>query len=129
MDYQELYNNAHQAGLDAVQKLIDEKQIVAMVVGQETSPFSGKLDYSKPTEYVEDGVCGFAWISVKPGNSRFANWLKKNKIADKDRYYGGVSIWVSEFNQSMQKKAAYAGAFAKVLRDSGIRATSASRMD
>lgn len=81
------------------------------------------------TEIVFDGVCGFAWIIVKPGNSRFANFLKAESLGRRDSYYGGVNVWVGYFNQSMEKKEAYADAFAKVLTDHGIKAYSMSRMD
>jgi hypothetical protein len=120
-----LYDSAHEAGMNAVSNL----QVVPMIVGEETNLFSGKIDYNKPTHFVEDGVCGFAWVNVKPGNSKFANWLKKNELARSDSYYGGVTVWVSAFNQSMQKKEAYARGFAEVLRNAGINAYSQSRMD
>ena len=70
-----------------------------------------------------------AWINVKPGNSRFANFLKAQKIARPDKYEGGVIIWVSAGGQSYQLKKAYAAAYAGVLREHGINANSNSRMD
>jgi hypothetical protein len=77
---------------------------------------------------IADGVCGFAWITVKPGNCGFAKYLVK-KGAARRAYGGGVSVWVSAFNQSMAKKEAYARAFAEVLANAGIRAYAESRMD
>lgn len=124
-DFASLFAKADTAGRAAVEKT----KVVPMIVGQETSLFSGKIDYTKETYYVADGVCGFAWVSVKPGNSKFANWLKKNNLARTDSYYGGVSMSVSDYNQSLQKKEAYAHAFAEVLREAGINAYSTSRMD
>lgn len=78
--------------------------------------------------FVADGVCGFAWVVVKPGNSPFARFAKQNLRAHK-HYYGGVEIWVSGYGQSMQRKEAYASAYADVLRNAGIQAYSQSRMD
>ncbi len=78
--------------------------------------------------YVADGVCGFAWIKIRPANSSFALWAKKAGIA-KPAYGGGLQIWVSGYGQSMQKKEAYAAAYAKVLSEAGIKAHSESRMD
>lgn len=48
-----------------------------------------------------------------------------------DGYYGGVSIWVGGFGQSVQRKEAYANAFAEVLNErvEGVRAYAGSRMD
>jgi hypothetical protein len=75
-------------------------------------------------------VCGFAWVNIKPGNSAFANWLKMKKIARRDEYYGGVTVWVSDYNQSMERKMAYAGAFARTLEAAGLKRVYAmSRMD
>lgn len=90
------------------------------------------LDDSSPVEkqwFVPSGVCGFAWVIIKPGTSSFAKWLVKNEHARPDNYYGGVCHYVSEFGQSMEKKEAYAHAFAQVLSGAGIRAYSNSRMD
>jgi hypothetical protein len=78
---------------------------------------------------ISDGVCGFAWITIRPGNSRFANWLKRNDHARK-AYGGGVSVWVGGYGQSMERKSAYAQAFALYLRNNGIpNAYAGSRMD
>jgi hypothetical protein len=44
-------------------------------------------------------------------------------------YPTGYDIWVGGFGQSMARKEAYAGAFAKVLKDNGIDAYMQSRMD
>lgn len=122
-DFRALVDKARLAGLAAV----DAMNPTPMVVTERTNP----LDDASPVKkawYVADGVCGFAWITVRPGNSPFANWLKKNGLARK-AYGGGVDIWVSEFNQSMQRKEAYAGAFARVLSEAGITAYMGSRMD
>ena len=80
-------------------------------------------------EPVMDGVCGFAWVNVKPGNSQFAKWMVKEGKARKDSYEGGVQVWVSQFNQSMEKKYAYAAAFANVLNEAGVNAYAGQRMD
>lgn len=129
--YTTICDKARTAGLEAVSKL----KVQPMIVGQETSLFSGKIDYSKPVEFVEDGVCGFAWVDVYPenkGNTRLGK--AERKVLEslgfrKDVYGKKYYLWVSDFNQSMQKKEAYAAAFAKVLRENGIKAYSGSRLD
>jgi hypothetical protein len=78
---------------------------------------------------VEEGVCGFAWVQVFPGGSRFANFLKRKGVATSDSYEGGVKIWVGVFGQSYERKRAYASAMAEVFRQAGIRAYSGSRLD
>lgn len=108
---------------------------VADIAGQEAAknckPAAMILtdDKGNDIDYVAEGVCGFAWVNIKPGNSPLANFMKKNNLARSDSYYGGVTIWVSAYNQSMQRKEAYASAYAKVLRDAGFKAYAYSRMD
>jgi len=113
VEFSKLWNDAYQAGLDAVAKA----NVRPMVVQSATQSW-----------YVADGVCGFAWVTVRPGNSAFANWGKKKGLFSK-AYGGGVQYWVGEFDQSMQKKEAFAGAVAAKLREAGIDAYSGSRMD
>lgn len=121
-----LYAEAVAAGTQAAQAMTPRP----MIVGEAKSLMSNEIDYSKPIEYVADGVCGFAWVNVKPGTSAFAKWLVKNGHARRDDYYGGVTIWIREYNQSMQRKEAHAQAMAEVLRKGGIeRAYAHSRMD
>jgi hypothetical protein len=79
--------------------------------------------------FVADGVCGFAWVKVRPANSSFARWLVANDKARKDSYAGGVSISVRDYNQSMQRKEAHAYAMAAVLSDAGFKASAESRID
>ena len=124
-------DEAHQAGVAAVEQL----KVIPMIVGEETSFLSGKIDYSKPTYFVEDGVCGFAWVNVYPANKGNTKLGKEERKLletagfSKNEYERCHQLWISDYNQSMQKKEAYAGAYAKVLRDYGFRAYSGSRLD
>jgi hypothetical protein len=124
LGFEALYKAADAAGDRAAKALTP----VAMIVGEPTTPFGSDIDYSKPTYYEADGVCGFAWIKVKPGTSAFARWLRAEK-GQRTSYSGGVDIWVSGYGQSMQRKEAYARAFAAVLSAAGINAYAMSRMD
>lgn len=125
VEFETLWARADKAGREAVAAMTP----VPMLVGSAKSLFSNELDYSKPVEYVADGVCGFAWVMVRPGTSAFARWLKATGRAHADSYRGGVSVWVSDYNQSMQRKEAYARAMARVFADAGVRAYADSRMD
>lgn len=111
-------------------------KVTPMIVGSAKSLFSNEIDYSQPAEFVEDGVCGFAWINVYPefkGNTKLGK--EERKVLERlgfskdwennKRFY----LWVSDFNQSMQKKETYARAYAKVLSANGVTASSMSRMD
>ena len=77
---------------------------------------------------VPDGVCGFAWITIRPANCAAAHYAKKHYRAQK-AYYGGIQIWVHQFGQSYERKSAYADAFAQVLKEDGIPATAGGRLD
>jgi len=76
---------------------------------------------------VDDGVCGFAWVTIF-GNTSFVKWLKANHIARKNSGRG-VTVWVSAYNQSVTRKEAFAKAFAAVLKEAGVDAYADSRMD
>ena len=108
--FRTLANQAYDAGLSA---------------GKECQPVPMHIKGYAP---VADGACGFAWVTVRPGNSSFAIWAKKNAGFSK-AYRGGVELWIHAFNQSMARKEAFARAYAEVLRDAGIEAYSGSRMD
>lgn len=79
--------------------------------------------------YEAEGACGFAWVNVKPGNLPFANWLKATGRAASDSYAGGVTIWISDYNQSVDRKEAHAYAMADLLRAAGHHAYAGSRLD
>jgi hypothetical protein len=124
-EFQKIYDEAHAAGMAAG----TGAKPTPMIVGTPTSLFSNDIDPNQPMYHVPDGVCGFAWLIIKPGTSAFAKWMNDAGHTRKDTYYGGVCLWVSRFNQSMARKEAYADAFANVLKKHGIKAISMSRMD
>jgi hypothetical protein len=122
---------ADAAGAAAVEKL----QVIPMIVGEETSLFSNKIDYTRQTYYVADGVCGFAWVDIYPANKGNTKAGKsERKILEmfgfhKNDYTKTYQLWISKYNQSMQKKETYSRAFAEVLRENGFKAYGGSRMD
>lgn len=121
--YQEIWQEAVAAGTAAGESAIP----APMVVGESTSVFGSEIDFSKPTYYVSEGVCGFASIHFK-GNTAFGRWAKKSGLA-RNGYGGGLYVWVREFGQSLTRKEAYASAFAEVLRKNGIEVWIDSRLD
>ena len=112
--FEELFTRAYEAGIKAG----FECRPVPMAV----------ISDAMIIDRIDDGACGFAWITVKPANGAFANWAKKNGRMRK-AYGGGVQYWVSEFGQSVDRKSAFAGAFARVLCEAGINAFAGSRLD
>ena len=120
-----VYADAHAKGIAAG----NGANPTPMIVGTPTTPLGNDIDYSKDTHYVSDGVCGFAWINIKPARGKFVKYLKDNNIGRKDSYYGGYTVWVRGFGQSLARKESYARAFADVLTTNGIKAYAMSRMD
>lgn len=118
-----LCEQAHQAGMAALEAATPRPMLVGTAVG-----LSNQIDYTKPTYYETQGVCGFAWVNVK-GNTSFGRLFSKVSHASKDSYYGGVSYWVREGGQSYERKMAYANAFAEVLNQAGVVAHAYGRLD
>lgn len=110
MDFQRIFDNAHAAGCEAAKNCTPAPMLVS--------------GYAP----IADGVCGFAWVNW-PGNTAWGRWTKKEGIARKD-YPSGLCYWISDYGQSMTRKAAYARAFANSLTAAGIpRVYARSRMD
>jgi hypothetical protein len=126
--YCEVWQRAYLAGTETGQR----HNPTPMVVGTETTLFNVKLDTTKTMYHVPDGLCGFAWVTIYPGNCAFANWLKKMRYAS-PAYQGGVQIPIREYGQSYEKKYAHAKALAAVLNlelpELGNRAYADSRLD
>lgn len=114
IQFAELVNRAYEAGIKAGRDCMP----IPMAVCDST----GRM-----IEILDQGACGFAWIVIK-GNTAFGRWAKKEGRA-RSHYPSGLCFWVSDFGQSVDRKAAYAGAFAKVLNEAGIEAYADSRLD
>lgn len=123
MTIESIFIQAHNAGNVAV----SQATITPMVVQQRANPLNDASELVREY-FVDDGVCGFASVIVKPANCKFAKYLVANRLGYKS-YTGGVAMSVHDFNQSLQKKETYAYAFAKVLAENGINAHVNSRID
>lgn len=117
--------------------IMDQAQAAGREAGEACRPVpmavvAGDI-FGKPlpgaeVEVVEDGVCGFAWVSIK-GNTKFGRWASQQGLTLKD-YPSGLLIRLEgNYNQSMQRKEAHARAMVKVLREHGIDCYVKSRMD
>lgn len=111
--YQEIIAEAYKAGIEAGKNA----RPIPMYV----------IDQGIPIDRIDDGACGFAWVAF-PGNTSFGKWAKKQGLA-RSHYPSGLCVWVSEFGQSVDRKEAFAGAYAKVLKANGIDAYAGSRLD
>jgi hypothetical protein len=128
VNWQELYDKAHKAGMEAARKCIP----TPMIVEERSNPLNDNSKV-KNSYYVPQGPCGFAEVRFK-GNTSFGRWAKKNNLCDKS-YDGGYYIWIGgqleEFSctQSVEIKSSYASAFVKVLTENNVKAYSTSRLD
>ena len=109
--------------------LIARAHAAGLAAGAGTNPTPMGVTDGSTRWVVMDGPCGFAWVNVKPGTSAFAKYLVAQGVARKDSWEGGVTVWVTQFDQSWERKRAYALAYAKVLVDAGIRAHAGDRLD
>lgn len=127
----ELFARQHAAAHAIGMAAGEEALTTPMVVVQHANPLNDDSEIVKVYEPVMDGPCGFAYVYFRPGNHPFVNWLKRQGIGFK-RYYGGWEFSVRAFGQSMQRKEAYARAYANALRSAGIEGLTVgytSRMD
>lgn len=119
--FAKIFEQAHLAGMEAANNCRPTPMVVQEIKNQLD-------DNSKVTKewVIADGVCGFAWVEIKPGNCAAANYMKR-KILNKKN--GKAVLFVHQFNQSMERKQAYAYAYANVLNNNNIKAYAYSRMD
>jgi hypothetical protein len=118
---------AFRAAIPTPMVVYTPKNMMASLMGGD----DGGPDSSKPVDVVNEGVCGVAWVNVKPGGSRFARWLIKEGCGRTDSYRGGVSLYTiggDRMSQSLTRKEAAAQAVAEVLREAGIKAHAESWM-
>lgn len=123
-DWQQLHDIAHEAGMKAA----EAHTPTPMRVIQRQNPLDPHSPIARDYGTVNEGVCGFAWVVIRPATTSFARWLKAQRIG-RNGYGGGVHIWVSQFGQSMERKEKYAAAYAEVMREAGFNAIHDSRLD
>lgn len=121
---------AHEAGMLALNGATPTPMVV-----REANVITGAPLATGRSYFVEGGACGFAWVNVY----RYAGEkIRKNSVIGKALLRAGVrrseyekcfQVWVSEGGQSMQRKEAYAAAYARVLEVYGFSAYAGSRMD
>jgi hypothetical protein len=106
----------------------------APIIVGEAIGLSNEIDETKPTYYIEGGVCGFASVVIKPARGSLVAELKKRKIGS--AHYGGgysFSSWQLapsiRQDQSYERACAAAKGAVEVLRSYGINAYVDSRID
>lgn len=120
--FQNLFNVAYAAGQEAAEAMTPRPMSLV------NADIRGNPLPNSPVYHCNEGMCGFAWVVVRPATSAFAKWMVKNKLA-RTGYTGGLHIWISDYNQSYERKLAHARAMAKVISDAGFEAYPDSRLD
>jgi len=110
------WNIAHCDGMEAVARV--RPTITPMVV------VGNGRSYIVP-----DGLCGFAWLEIRPARGPLVTFLKKNGIGRVSQHHRCYWVNISRFDQSLALKEAYANAVANSLREAGYEVSSGSRMD
>lgn len=120
MNYEAILKEAQEKG----QIAMDLCQPEQFVWGQAADIFSNKIAGDTFTE--THGDLGGAYIYGLGGKDPFVTWAKKNipNIVQKD-VYKGYTLYTSSYRkkdtQEMEKNAAFARAFADVLKANGIK--------
>lgn len=127
MKQQQDLNAIHAMATAAGNAAADAAVPTPMVVGTASTPWGNDIDRTKPTYYVADGPCGYAWVRIK-GNATFGRWANQQGITSPG-YPSGLNIYPRLMTQSIKRKEAWANAYAQVLRDHGIEAYVDSRLD
>jgi len=99
-----------------------------MIVVERGDPLDDKSPIVRQYAPVLEGVCGFARITIRPGQCAAARHAQAH-LGGSPGCYGGIELYVEKYGQSMERKRAYASAYAGTLRAAGVRAESDYRMD
>jgi hypothetical protein len=125
MNYVEILNEAHEAGMAAGNAKVPQP----MVVTERANPLDDSSEVRNQW-LVPSGLCGFASvITNEHGNGKFVRHLKSIGEGRKHYYGGHYAKHVREFGQSYEQKVAYAHAYADVLNNHDIKAYVEDRLD
>lgn len=91
-----------------------------VIFGQAKDLFSNEM-VPGTEELVMDGLCGFAWINIKPARGEFVKFLKRNNIGHPGVYGGwtisAYNVGIPGSSQSMERKEAGCKAFVAVIKE------------
>lgn len=130
-----LFRRAAEAARAAAEAVTPTPMIVGEPVNllaSMTGGDDGGFREDRPVYRVNEGVCGIGSLNIKPANSSFANWLRKNGHGSTDSYAGGLrmSLWALDVRtQSYERLSTAARAAVAVLREAGINAVADVRID
>lgn len=97
--------------------------------GKEVIPIPMQVIGSDQSFVVEGGVCGFAWIEIRPARGPLVTYLKKSGQGYYSEYNRCYIYNIFHFGQSMTRKEAMADRMAEYLRKCGYNVYAGSRLD
>ncbi len=111
-------------------EMLQEAHLAGLYAGNTANPTPYQIvnQNQEVVDFLDDGLCGFAWITIRPARGKLVAYLKQRDWGSKG-WNGGWEIWVREYGQSYERKYAYAKAFAWTLQQYGIDATAGARLD
>jgi hypothetical protein len=118
-----LFVEAHKAGKKAAEETVPTP-VTWIAAGLDDQPLPG----AEPST-VSEGMCGFAWVKF-PADRRkkWGKYLNNREDISLDGY-NKLIMWVRIEGQSIERKEAYAEAFAEVMNENGIKCYAMSRLD
>ncbi len=120
-----LHTKAHAAGMESANACIPTPMRVVERINSldDNSPI--KTDYG----IINEGMCGFGWVEIRPSRGGLATYLKKNGIGRYSEYERAWMISSPLQTQSYERNMAYASAYSKVLQERGINSYANGRLD
>lgn len=115
-------------------KLTPNEILNLCVAAGDKAAIAAVAPYEGPADYHNEGLCGFAHITIKPARGAFVKFLKENNIGSRG-VYGGYTVSAYNFmptnagTQSYDRKKAACDAVVQVLAQHGVKAFTSARLD
>jgi hypothetical protein len=116
------YEKAERARIRAkFQADFEDAHAVAVLAGNAANPTPMAVynPASGATHVVSDGVCGFAYVTIRPRNCKLARFAVDHYCWRSNSWHKRIELSVQDFGQSLARKEAFAEAFAKRMHELG----------
>ena len=97
--------------------------------GNEVIPIPMQVIGRDQSFVVEGGVCGFAWLEIRPARGPLVTYLKKSGQGYYSSYSRAYIYTIHQFGQSLTRKEAMADRMAEYLRKCGYNVYANFRLD
>lgn len=97
--------------------------------GSAKTIFDTEIDPDEPSWVEDEGLCGFAWVTIRPARGEFVKYLKSRGIGHKNYTGSGWTINTTTHDQSFERNEAWANSFCATLEEYDIHSTVTTRLD